>query len=101
MDAHRTATPSVLILPRKADQAPKAEQAEVAQSGVTGRVDWLVAVQVSPKMAQERLCTVVLVLHVPPQFFFRNLIRIHDGLAKLRFKCAHRFVVLAFREPLQ
>jgi hypothetical protein len=31
----------------------KAQQADVAQSGVPGRVDWLVAVQVSPEAAQK------------------------------------------------
>jgi hypothetical protein len=50
---------------------------------VPGRVDWLVAVQVSPEMAQERLGAAVLVLHVLPQFFAWDLIRIFDSLAEI------------------
>ena len=52
-------------------------------------------------MAQKLLCTAVLVLHLLPQFFAWDLIRIFDALPELRFKGAHLFVVFAFRTALQ
>jgi hypothetical protein len=70
-------------------------------SRALGRVDWLVAVQFSPKTTQEHLGTAVLVPDVFGQFVVRELAWVFDGLAELGFKGVHLFVVFALREPLQ